>query len=95
MKVAELLRLIKLAQEGKIIVRHTTREVSGVTASDGYVSHRFEEVDITEMDIKDLVETTKHGIGPYGGTETVEYGLLAEMVNKANEYNEKITKRSK
>jgi hypothetical protein len=45
-----------------------------------------------EMDIKDLVETTKYGIGPYGGTETVEYGLLAEMVNKANEYNEKITK---
>ena len=52
MKVAELLRLIKLAQEGKIIVRHTTREVSGVTASDGYVSHRFEEVDIMEMDIR-------------------------------------------
>lgn len=95
MKVAELLRLIKLAQEGKIIVRHTTREVSGVTASDGYVSHRFEEVDIMEMDIKDLVETTKHGIGPYGGTETVEYGLLTEMVKKANEYNEKITKCSK
>lgn len=95
MKVAELIRLIKLAQEGKIIVRHTTREVSGVTASDGYVSHRFEEVDIMEMDIKDLVETTKYGIGPYGGTETVEYGLLAEMVQKANEYNEKITKSSK
>lgn len=51
MKVAELLRLIKLAQEGKIIVRHTTREVSGVTASDGYVSHRFEKVDIMEMDM--------------------------------------------
>ena len=95
MKVAELLRLIKLAQEGKIIVRHTTSDVSGVTVDDGYVSHRFEEVDIMEMDINDLVETTKYGIGPYGGTKTVEYGLLAEMVKKANEYNEKITKLSK
>jgi len=40
-------------------------------------------------------QTTKYGIGPYGGTKTVEYGLLAEMVKKANEYNEKITKLSK
>ena len=95
MKVAELLRLIDLAKAGKIIVRHTTRDVGGVTANDGYISHRFEEVDILNMDIEELVKTKTCGIGPYGGVETVEYGLFTDMVAKANEYNKKITKLSK
>ena len=97
MKLGKLLELIDLAKSGKKIVR--CMETIHYGALNIYESYRFNEVNILEMDLDELVSTkdmtemervSEDRFERRGYKYNFTYGTYEEMKKLADEYNETI-----
>lgn len=97
MKLGKLLELIELAKSGKRIVRMTEHTQYGTLGT--YEDYKFEEVNLLDMDIDEVVsmkDETRHEqvatdyFEKRGSKWVYTYGTYDEMKKLAKQYGEEI-----